>query len=70
MPTPPEYLVAAGPWQTGTPAEEGSYLVQYQRQSHNEHSEFRVFQYFDNTGWRLPTGDEMIIRYAPIHKPE
>jgi hypothetical protein len=69
MPTSPEYLVAAGPWQTGTPAEQGGYLVQYQKQ-HNENSVFGVFPYFENTGWHLPTGDEMIIRYAPIHIPK
>jgi hypothetical protein len=70
MPTSPEDLVAAGPWQTGTPAEQGNYLVQYQKQAHNEHIQFGVFRYFENTGWHLTTGDEMIIRYAPIHRPK
>lgn len=64
MPRTPQDLVAAGPWQSGSPTEEGKYLVYYQT---TKTVDVDVFAYFPDTGWHLPTGEEAIICFAPIH---
>lgn len=67
MPMTPDDLVAAGPWQTGSPAEEGQYLVHYEQ--HGEQG-VSVLRYFRATGWHTPTDAFTVLQYAPVHSPD
>lgn len=62
----PDTLVAAGPWLTGSP-DPGEYIVEYEDSGELHYA---VWQYFDGSGWHKPTGNEDVVRYAPIHSPE